>query len=97
MMMTGEDCDQQAIDFKWSLARENACHLAVQNHEMGEMRDEMIEMNSNVSETFMIIKNDIQNMQYVQNITIWIWGIIASTLIIMAVKKIFAPPIKAKT
>ncbi len=37
--MPGSDCGQQAIDLNWSLTRENACHLSVQNHEMGELRD----------------------------------------------------------
>ena len=88
--MTGTDCEQQSIDFSWSLTRKNACHLAVQNQEMGELRDEMISMREDISGKVNGIQNDIANMQYVQNINIWIWGIIASTLIVMAIKKVFA-------
>lgn len=42
--MTGSDCRQMSIDQEWSLTRTNACHIAVQNDEMGEMRDTMMEI-----------------------------------------------------
>lgn len=43
--MTGSECEQLALDNNWSLTRTNACHIAVQNTEMGEIRDQMIEIN----------------------------------------------------
>ena len=42
--MTGLECEQLALDNSWSLTRKNACHIAVQNEEMGQLRDEMVGM-----------------------------------------------------
>lgn len=39
------NCEQRAIDREWTLARTNACHLSVINSEMGEIRDELIDIN----------------------------------------------------
>lgn len=32
-----DDCEQMAIDYNWTLARTNACHLSKTNSEMGEL------------------------------------------------------------
>ena len=47
--MTGDDCLQQGLDNNWSLARSNACHIEVSNHEMGQLRDEMVIMNGSIT------------------------------------------------
>jgi len=46
--MTGTDCDQMAIDNDWSLARQNSCHIAVQNDEMGVLANAQVEMNARI-------------------------------------------------
>lgn len=38
------NCEQQALVEKWTLDMKNACHIAVQNDEMGEMRNTMNEI-----------------------------------------------------
>ena len=65
--MTGSDCEHQTLDLNWSLARSNACHIAVQNSEMGELRDNMVEIGQNVN--YLLWSNSIQ-------IAIWIFILI---------------------
>ena len=64
--MKGMDCEQLAIDQNWSLTRTNACHISVQNEEMGELRDQMTKMNGN-----------IQYLMWSQGVTTAIWIFIA--------------------
>jgi len=42
--MIGSECEQLKLDNDWSLIRTNACHIAVQNDEMGSLRDAMLEI-----------------------------------------------------
>lgn len=39
------NCEQLALDYSWNLTRKNACHISVQNTEMGEIKNEMLELN----------------------------------------------------
>jgi len=57
------DCEQLALDGDWTLARTNACHIAIFNDEMGEVRDEMIYMNTNIS--YLLWCNGIQTAVWV--------------------------------
>ena len=75
-------CEQLSLDNNWSLTRKNACHIANQNAEMGEIRLDIFEIKSNVQE--MTIKQDM---------LFWLNGIVViaiiGALISIAVKKIF--------
>jgi len=42
--MIGSECEQLKLDNDWNLTRTNACHIAVQNDEMGSLRDAMLEI-----------------------------------------------------
>lgn len=94
MIMTGDDCDQQGVVNDWSLTKKNSCHLAVQNSEMGEMRNEMVALRNDVNEKFISFDGRMDGMQQIDVLQLWIWGIIASTLIVMAIKRLFAQKTK---
>lgn len=73
-----DECEQLAIDNNWSLARTNACHIKVQNEEMGDIRDEII-----------TIQQDISIIRTYQGFNMWIWGIIGGCIIILVLKKMW--------
>lgn len=75
-----QDCESLAIDNDWSLTRKNACHIANQNEEMGELRDSQIEMGYRLGtiETYIAVNT-------------WIWGAIITVIIGIAIKRIFSP------
>lgn len=79
-----QDCETLGIDYDWSLTRKNACHIANQNEEMGELRDAQIDFGYRLD----VIEGHI-------SLNMWIWGVIAATIIGIAVKRVFSPnPIK---
>ena len=80
------NCEQQAIDNEWSLARSNACHIAVQNEEMGELRDEMIEIRTDFQE----VKFDISRIADYQAISFGFIGIVAAVAIGIIVKEFWS-------
>jgi len=80
-----QDCESLAIDYEWSLTRKNACHIANQNDEMGDLRDAQIEMSYRMD----AIEAHIQ-------VNTWIWGAIAAAIIGLAVKRVFSTPVKSK-
>lgn len=74
-----QDCESLAIDYEWSLTRKNACHIANQNEEMGELRDAQLEFGFRLS-----------NIETYITVNTWVWGVIAATVLAIAVKKIFS-------
>jgi len=44
------NCEELALDNSWELTRKNACHIAVQNGEMGELRDAQLAINVRVDQ-----------------------------------------------
>jgi len=72
------NCEQLALDNNWSLTRKNACHISVQNEEMGTLSEAQVKM-----------EYKLQNIEIYIEINMWIWGVIAATIIAIAIKKIF--------
>jgi len=87
--MTGQECEQLALDNSWSLARTNACHLSVQNHEMGELRDEMIDTRIEMKQFHHEILLKFEHYSTLQNVQIGAWSLIASTMVVLVIKKIW--------
>ena len=73
------DCETLAIDNAWSLTRKNACHIANQNQEMGELRDSQVDFSFR-----------LKNIETYVSVNTWIWGVIAATVIALAVKRVFS-------
>lgn len=73
-----QDCESLAIDYEWSLTRKNACHIANQNEEMGQLRDAQVDMSYRLTtiETYITVNT-------------WIWGVIVAAILAIAVKRIF--------
>ena len=73
-----QDCESLAIDYTWSLTRKNACHIANQNEEMGGLRDAQMDMAYRLGtiETYITVNT-------------WVWGVIAATILAIAVKRVF--------
>ena len=70
------NCEQLGIDYSWSLARINACHIGIQNEEMGDIRDEMV-----------IIKQDVAIIKSYQSLNLGIWAVIGIALVGLVLKK----------
>ena len=87
------NCEQLGLDNGWSLTRLNSCHIGVQNKEMGEVRDEMAGLRTEVTQQVNDIRLDISTIAQYQNMTMWFNGIltiaIVGSLVGIAVKKIF--------
>jgi len=73
-----DGCEQQALDSKWDLSRTSACHIGVLNSEMGQLRDEMILMNSR-----------IDKMVVYQEIMMASLAVVAVTFVGLVVQKIW--------
>ena len=71
-------CEQLALDNSWSLTRKNACHIGVQNKEMGEIRDDIKDINFAIT-----------RIQDFQALNIWLWGVIVTAVIVLVVKKMW--------
>jgi hypothetical protein len=78
MDMNFADCEQLKIDNDWSLARVNACHIAVQNDETGLIWKEMNSMNLK-----------IDRITIYQEIQICAWGLIVSCIVVLVINKIW--------
>ena len=99
--MTGKECEKLAKENNWSLARQNACHLAVQNEEQGELRDAQLIQNEKItklSESFVVLEKKVDNNHFElltkmnivgwqSNIMFGIWSIIALTVGVWFLKK----------
>lgn len=79
------DCESLAIDNAWSLTRTNACHIANQNQEMGELRDYQKDFGFRLS-----------TIEAYVSVNTWIWGVIATTIIATTIKKIFERKVISK-
>lgn len=96
--MAIQDCEQLSIDNGWTLTRKNACHIANQNDEMGEMRDDMrglrndfnekIEiLKDDVNSDFSVVKSDMAHISWNVEAMLWIWGIIGAAIITLVIKR----------
>jgi len=72
------DCQQLSIDNDWSLARTNACHIAVQNEETGLIWDELTSMNMK-----------IDHIATLQGFNLWIWAAVGLAIISLVIKKMW--------
>jgi len=72
------DCQRKAIDNQWELARTNACHIAIQNEELGEVWKQMETTNYQIQK--------ISNFQAMQ---VWLWAVIGTAIIVLVVKKMW--------
>ena len=50
-----ENCEVQAGYQAWTATEKNSCHIAVMNHEMGELRDAQLVMNTKFDFTLGIL------------------------------------------
>ena len=90
MEVQNYNCDQRAIDDNWSLARQNACHIGIQNFEMGEIRDDVVLIQRDITD----INHNIDKISGFQQANIWLWGVIVSCIIVLTIKQIWAVAFK---
>ena len=76
--MITNDCEQLRLDNDWSLARTNACHIAVMNDEMGMLAGAQTEIQSSLGVIGMKI-----------DLIFGAWGIIVACIIALVIKKMW--------
>jgi len=72
------DCELEALDKGWELPRTNACHIGVMNDEMGVLADSQLG-----------IEASLGTIGGKMDILFGVFGIVATAIIILVVKKIF--------
>ena len=89
--MRGQECEKLAKENNWDLVTKNACHIAVQNEEQGELRDAQIVQNTTIealSGEVEIIGDKVNIISWQTGFTSSVLGLIGVIVISWVVKKI---------
>lgn len=89
--MIGAECEQLAKENTWSLARKNACHLAVQNNEQGELRDAQYVANTKIEgleESVEVLGGKMDRIGFQSDMMFGIWGLIGATIVVWLLRNV---------